>query len=142
MGGTFRHVGRIVISAIAVVACLAPAAPVSAAQAVRGYTQFHDGELYKTGPIGTVVSVFATSAPVNTSFKLRMAPAEQEETCPDVGAVDLNPNVRYSNSRGFIATTSGVANQPVGEYEICFYQIPLDALGRRVATLPVFLAIV
>lgn len=142
MGGTFRHVGRMLISVMAVLALGSGATVVSAAEAVRGYTQYHDGDLYKTGPTGTVVSVFATSATANSSFKLRIAPAEQEETCPDVGAVDLNPNVRYSNSRGFIATTSGVANQPVGEYEICFYQIPLDALGRRVATLPVFLTVV
>lgn len=88
---------------------------------VQGFTWYSDGQSSKSGPAGTVITAFATSA-ANASFKLVTGrDGGTGEPCRfDIEPV--NPAVRFANSRGFIPNTSGPVNRPPGEWQVCFRQ--------------------
>ena len=88
---------------------------------VQGFTWYSDGATSKSGPSGTVVTAFATSARTNTTFRLMTSPVQTiaDLTCT-VDLVAVNPNQRFSNSRGFIPNTAGAIARPTGDYDLCF----------------------
>jgi hypothetical protein len=123
---------------------VAVAAPASAVQFIQGFTWYGDGSFSKSGPAGTVVTVFATGAAPNAQFDLLSVPPDTgAHGCADFGTAPVNPNVRTSNSRGFIPNTGGPVNRSPGEYELCFYErAPGASGGHRSGTYPVFFTVV
>jgi len=129
---------------VALGATLFAAAPASAVQFIQGFTWYADGSFSKSGPAGTVVTVFATSAAPNAQFDLLSVPPDSAaHGCADFDTAPVNPNVRTSNSRGFIPNTAGPVNRAPGEYELCFYErLPGASGGHRSGTYPVFFTVV
>jgi len=107
----------------------------------QGTTWYSDGTFVKSGPAGTVITAFATSAQANSTFKLvvgtNITPGHEDHACMDL-PTEINPNVRASNSKGFIPNTSGPVNKSPGDWQICFRQLPDGAT----ATNPVFFSII
>lgn len=91
---------------------------------VVGHTWFASGALTLSGPSGSVVSAFATGAAPDTTFRLVTSPAQQDERhrCTS-DVIPVNPTVRYSNGRGFVATTSGRIERPAGMWDVCFLSL-------------------
>lgn len=112
-------------SALAVCCLLAVAGLSWACVPIQGNTWYSDGQFVKSGPAGTVVSAFATGAMPDLGYlfvsgQYNGPPSDDQRMgCADQ-SVPINPNVRYSNSRGFIPNTSGPVNRPLGEWQICF----------------------
>jgi len=87
----------------------------------QGFTWYGDGAASKSGPTGTVITAFATGV-ANTSYKLVTGRDDGTGEPCRFDTVAVNPNVRFSNSRGFIANTSGPVNRPAGDWQVCFRQ--------------------
>src|SRR5919202_200413 len=119
--GSTRRLALAGIGGIA--AALAVASLAWACTPIQGNTWYDDGSFSKSGPAGTVITAFATSARVNTQYLLvagnNLDSGHTTHACMDQSQA-INPNVRISNSRGFIPNTSGPINRPAGEWQICF----------------------
>jgi hypothetical protein len=107
----------------------------------QGFTWFSDGGFMKQAPSGTVISAYANGARLNTAYRLVMSPSTHDGFFCEVGRQELNPNLRYPSSRGFIPNTAGVVSGPPGEYDVCFLSELLNGF-YRLGTSPVLLTIV
>jgi len=125
------------LAALPLAIASAPAA--SAHGIIIGFTWYDDGQFVKSGPPGTVVTAFATSAKRNVQYRLRIAPSRPDSGCQDTGATDVNPAIRTSNGMGFIPNTGGVVNRSPGEYQICFYEA--TAASTATATYPAYFTV-
>lgn len=103
---------------------------------VTGFSWSSDGAFERSGPSGTVVTAFGTSLRM-TTFRLVSAPqaGNESEACR-YNAVPMNPAIRFANSRGFVANTSGQINRPAGVWQIC-----LRSTDGRYAGLPIYFTV-
>ena len=125
---------RATVAAIVVAVMSLGASSVAGATVqIRGRTWFADGSYFlASGPSGSYVSAFATGAAPNRVFRLVSSPHRDYPTDYPVACLEedvaINPNLRFSNERGFIANTTGVLNRPPGEWEICFKEVTSDPI--------------
>ncbi len=87
------------------------------APVITGSTWYANGSRTASGGPGTTVRAYGVGAFQNVAYQLVLATAD----CGTVVAV-LNPNNRFANSSGFIASTVGTVPQgvPPGAYTVCF----------------------
>ncbi len=139
-GRTRRRLALAGVGGIA--AALAVASLAWACTPIQGNTWFSDGSFSKTGPTGTTITAFATSARINTQYRLvagnNTLSGHTTHGCMDMSE-PINPNVRTSNGSGFIPNTSGPINRPAGEWQICFRQFNPEGAS---STNPVFFTII
>jgi hypothetical protein len=103
-----------------------------------GFTWYSDGSSSKSGPSGTVITVFATGARAGRTYQLVAGngdPGHEDMACM-FNYVLINPNNRVSSSTGFIGNTTGAVNRPQGTWQICFRE-PSGASGTAPATFTV-----
>lgn len=97
-------------------------APTSPAAMVAGSTWLSNGTTSGSGPAGSAVRVYATTAFTNVGYRLvtaRPDPDNPDKRCA-VDPVPVNDTVRFANANGFITTTVGTVNRPPGEWDLCF----------------------
>jgi hypothetical protein len=102
---------------------LAGAPPALACDPCAGFTWYSDGGFEKAGASGTSITVYATGAARNRDYMLVAAkPLHGVIECAG-DQHQLNPNPRRPNDWGVIGNTTGVLNLPVGEWQICFWNV-------------------
>ena len=123
-----------------VAAALTVASMSFACTAPQGTTWYSDGSFVKSGPSGSYITAFATSARTNRPFKLvagtNVTPGHEDHACMDLPG-EINTTTRMSNARGFLPNTSGPVVRPAGDWQVCFRE-PDGAS----ATNPVFFSVV
>ncbi|MGH9277298.1 MAG: interleukin-like EMT inducer domain-containing protein [Acidimicrobiales bacterium] len=113
-----------------------PVAWATTAQAavVTGYAWHSSGEYQRSGPSGTVVSVYATGLARHVQYRLVSASPDPNASVPcGRDRQPINDNIRTSSNSGFIGLTSGRLNRPVGRWEICFSEVTPGSEGRTVS---------
>jgi hypothetical protein len=137
MAGVARRMAAIGFAAAVLVAAAAPAGAVGV---IVGFTWYSDGSFSKSNASGVLITAYATQAKANTQYRLMAAPAlPTGEGCPDANKVNVNPNLRVSNSSGTIGNTSGPITGAPGNYHVCFYE---PGTLSNSATAPVFFTII
>ena len=137
MAGGLR---RLAAAAIVCVSFAVSTVPAGAVGIVVGFTWYSDGTFVRTAPSGTSITAFASGARPGRQYRLMYAPTRPSgEPCPDLGKVNVNPNVRQASAAGVIGNTSGPVVGPPGDYHVCFYE--LGAISVT-ATAPVLFTIV
>ncbi len=125
-----------------IAAALAVGSVAFACTTPQGTTWYSDGTFVKSGPSGTVITAYATSARAGVPFKLvagtNVTPGHEDHACMDLPG-EINPTTRMSNMRGFIANTGGPVVRPAGDWQICFRQTVPDG---DTATNPVFFSVI
>lgn len=118
-----RHRAVRAMLALAVAGVLIVPPPASADAFISGFAWYHDGTIEKSGPPGTLVTVYGIGLRPNTTFKLYVAPIVDADSTCGHGRVELNPSLRISSSSGFIGPTSGRVSQPPGTWHLCFAHV-------------------
>lgn len=100
---------------------------------VVGTTWFSSGEAVLSGTRGSVISAFATGLTPNTSFRLVSSPVSDDLTrrCM-TDAVPVSTETRSSNEHGFVPTTSGPLDRPIGAWDVCFLSTDGATIGAPV----------
>ena len=102
---------------------------------VQGSAWYSDGSSSKSGPSGTVITVFASGLQPNVSFRVATSPAQANPALKCTSTlVNVNANLRKSNSRGFVPYTSGPVSRAPGTYDVCV----VASNGTTMAAPPTF----
>jgi len=86
---------------------------------VAGAAFLSDGTSARTGPSGSRVSVFATSAETGFSYRLVSGHGTPQQPC-STDVVPVNDTERFANAQGVIAQTAGTLNRQPGVWQLCF----------------------
>ncbi len=86
---------------------------------VAGAAFLSTGTSAGTGPSGSRVSVFATSAETGFSYRLVSGHGTAQQPC-STDVVPVNDTVRLANAQGLIAQTAGTVNRQPGVWQLCF----------------------
>ena len=114
--------GRLFV-AVAVVATLVGVRQLDFARAatVAGSAWYREGTISRSGPTGTVVSVYATHAQPGTPYRLMSGTNGGNPAKPcSADLQPINVNVRHATPLGQIGVTSGVITRSPGTWQICF----------------------
>lgn len=112
-----------VVFLLVTVAVLGPPSAASSIEVVAGSTWYSDGTRHKSGPVGTVVSAYATGALPGVPYKLVLALDNDSvgEQCVTT-VQELNATVVATGSSGIIGRVRGTVapSTPRGTYILCF----------------------
>ena len=112
-----------VVFLLVTVAVLGPPSAASSIEVVAGSTWYSDGTRHKSGPVGTVVSAYATPALPRVPYKLVLALDNDSvgEQCVTT-VQELNATVVATGSSGIIGRVRGTVapSTPRGTYILCF----------------------
>ena len=100
---------------------------------VTGFTWYDIGIASQSGPGSTAVRAFGTQLKPATQYYLVTAPPESDPalTCSrNLQAV--NGAVRRSSGSGFVGTTTGLIDRPVGNWNVCFRSLDGTTVGAPV----------
>ena len=96
-------------------------APAPPAAVVAGATFLGDGTTSRSGPAGTRITAFATSAEPGIPYKLVSGRDGGNPNRPcSVDVVPVLDSVRYAGDTGFLPLTSAPLNRAPGAWQVCF----------------------
>ena len=106
-------------------------APALPAAFVAGATFYGDGTTSRSGPAGTRITAFATSAEQYVPYKLVTGRDGGSPNRPcSVDVVPVLDSVRYAGDTGFLPLTSGPLNRTPGAWQVCFRDTTPGAEAR------------